>query len=390
MRPFEVPWELRGRGLSDARRHDQRVREAVLQQLPRIITEETIISSKGRRLIRIPIRYLEQYRFRYAGPEPAATGAGRGVAQSGDPLAEPQAGGMRPGDLPGDQPGLPVYEATFTLDALTRMMLEQFELPWLERKPQPRQRIGAEDWSDLRRHGRLQQLDKRRTLYEHVKRRAASAQRGIGVLHESDLRFRIRREREQAQAQAAIYMLMDRSGSMTTEKRYIAKCFFFWLVQFLRLKYRTVDLVFIAHDAVAETVDEHAFFTLSSSGGTRCSSAYALCLQHIRAEHPPSHWNNYVFHLSDGDNLPDDNPAAVAGIKRLLACCRLVGFGEIRFPGRFAFFGPVPPPQRAVRSPLLQHLLEIDHPALLSFRLQHRRDVYQALAHFLRAEGGRT
>jgi uncharacterized sporulation protein YeaH/YhbH (DUF444 family) len=33
------------------------------------------------------------------------------------------------------------------------------------------------------------------------------------------------------------YLLIDHSGSMTTEKKYIAKSFFFWLVRFLKLKY---------------------------------------------------------------------------------------------------------------------------------------------------------
>ena len=59
---------------------------------------------------------------------------------------------------------------------------------------------------------------------------------------------------------AAVYMLMDRSGSMTSERKDIAKTFYFWMVQFLKRKYKKIDLVFIAHDVKAYEVSEKDFF----------------------------------------------------------------------------------------------------------------------------------
>ncbi|MBX6378973.1 MAG: DUF444 family protein, partial [Clostridia bacterium] len=59
--PGGTPWDLRRRGLQDARRHDERVREAVRKNLKHLIVEEAIISSDGSRKVRIPMRYLEQY-----------------------------------------------------------------------------------------------------------------------------------------------------------------------------------------------------------------------------------------------------------------------------------------------------------------------------------------
>ena len=91
---------------------------------------------------------------------------------------------------------------------------------------------------------------------------------------------------EEKHANAAVYMLMDRSGSMTTSKKYIAKSFFFWMVRFLRLKYQHVETVFIAHDTEAQMVPEQDFFALSNSGGTRCSSAYQVALEHLQQHHP--------------------------------------------------------------------------------------------------------
>ena len=57
------PWELRGRGMKDSLRHDQRVKEAIRKNLRELITEETIITSDGHKTVKIPLRYLEQYRF---------------------------------------------------------------------------------------------------------------------------------------------------------------------------------------------------------------------------------------------------------------------------------------------------------------------------------------
>ena len=41
---------------------------------------------------------------------------------------------------------------------------------------------------------------------------------------------------------------------MTASKKYIAKSFYLWMVRFLRLKYRQVDMVFIAHDTEAKAL----------------------------------------------------------------------------------------------------------------------------------------
>ncbi len=58
-----VPWDLRRRGLKDSIRHDKRVRDAIKQNLKELIAEETIITSDGQKMVKIPVRYLDQYRF---------------------------------------------------------------------------------------------------------------------------------------------------------------------------------------------------------------------------------------------------------------------------------------------------------------------------------------
>src|SRR6185369_472610 len=57
------------------------------------------------------------------------------------------------------------------------------------------------------------------------------------------------------QSNAVILAMMDVSGSMSTTKKYLARSFFFWMVEFLKHKYRNVEIRFIAHTSEAKLVD---------------------------------------------------------------------------------------------------------------------------------------
>ena len=58
-------WSLHRKGSIDQKRHMEKVRDAVKKNLADIVSEESIIMSDGKRAIKVPIRSLEQYRFRY-------------------------------------------------------------------------------------------------------------------------------------------------------------------------------------------------------------------------------------------------------------------------------------------------------------------------------------
>jgi uncharacterized protein len=377
------PWELRRRGLKDSLRHDQRVKEAIRKNLRELISEEAIITSDGQKQVRIPLRYLEQYRFKYGQPQ---EGVGQGAGKPGDLLGRRGGDGQGPGDgLAGDQPGEWTYEVEVPLDDLARMMLEDLALPWLEEKPERQVTTITHRYTDVRRRGSLANLDKRRTLLENLKRNAARGVAEVGNLHEHDLRFKVWDEHAERHANAAVYMLMDRSGSMTTSKKYVAKSFFFWMVRFLRLKYQHVETVFVAHDTEAQIVPEQDFFALSNDGGTLCSSAYKLALEHLLLQHPANRWNIYLFHFSDGDNLPYDNAVCKTLVQDLLVHCNMVGYGEIQYQDDASFYGWRNQMPFAVSS--LQHALaEIDHPRLLSVTITHKDELYHVLQTFLRPQ----
>src|SRR5918992_1086059 len=373
----EIPWDLRRRALKDSIRHDKRVKEAIRKNLKELIAEENIITSDGRKLVKIPLRYLDQYRFRF-GQMGSSTGQGKGNV--GDVIARDSERGEG-SEQPGDQPGEQVYEAEISVEELTRMMLEDLALPWLEEKDQQEITTTSYHFDEVRRKGAMANIDKKRTLLENLKRQAARKQPKVGAFRDADLRFKVWNVREEHHSSAAVYLLMDRSGSMTTEKKYIAKSFFFWLVRFLRLKYTTVDTVFIAHDTEARVVPEQDFFTISNSGGTLCSSAYRVALEHLQHHHPKARWNTYVFHFSDGDNWDEDNARCKEVVTQLLDHTAMVGYGEIRYRDEATFYGWVKSFNPAW-STLHKDLSAIAHPRFVTVFIKQKEDVYQALQTF--------
>ena len=379
---MSLPWELRRRGFKDSLRHDQRVKEAIKQNLRDLISEEAIITSDGNKKVKIPLRYLDQYRFKYGQPQ---QGVGQGQGEPGDVIGK-QSGdgnGNQPGEgEPGDQPGEHTYEVEVPLEELTQMMLEDLALPWMEEKPERQVTSITHQYTDVRRKGSLANLDKRRTLMNNIRRNAARGRAEVGNIHEDDLRFKVWDVHEETHSNAAVYMLMDCSGSMTSGKKYVAKSFFFWMVRFLRMKYQHVETVFIAHDVNAQIVPEQEFFSLSSAGGTTCSSAYRLASEHLEEHHPASRWNTYLFHFSDGDNWPSDNATCKELVGSLLNLCTMVGYGEIRYGDDSGFYGWLSQNNNTPSS--LQTVFnDITHPRLVSVTIDNKAAVYQALEQFL-------
>ena len=124
--------------------------------------------------------------------------------------------------------------------------------------------------------------------------------------------------------------MMDVSGSMTQNIKFLARSFYFLLYQFIRHKYEKVEIVFIAHTTEAFETDEDSFFKRGSSGGTFVSSAPELAREIVRERYHPSAWNIYAFHCSDGDNFEEDNAGAIQQFKELGLISQLIGYVEIR------------------------------------------------------------
>ncbi|GAB6180645.1 sporulation protein YhbH [Desulfotomaculum defluvii] len=364
-------WSLHRKGEVDQHRHREKVREAIKKNLADIVSEESIILSDGRRVVKVPIRSLEQYRFRYDVRKQKHTGQGDGKSKIGDIIgSEPQPGpGKGPGA--GEDPGHDYYEADVTIDEIEKIVFEDLDLPNLEEKKNKKLASESVEFRDVRKYGIQSNVDRKRTILEVLKRNALKGNPGIHGITPEDLRYKTWEVVPKFESSAVVLAMMDTSGSMGPFEKYIARSFFFWMVRFLRTKYQNVEIVFLAHHTEAKEVTEEEFFTKGESGGTRCSSVYQLALDLINTRYPKDDYNIYAFHFSDGDNLTSDNEKCIQLIDKLLAKCSLVGYGEIEGPYYYT-------------STLNSFFKKINHSRFVSVSIRDKSGVYPALRAFFK------
>ncbi|PWW01136.1 hypothetical protein DFQ01_11026 [Paenibacillus cellulosilyticus] len=365
-------WSLHRKGYQDQARHQQKVKEAIKQNLPDLVSEESIVMSDGKQVIKVPIRSLDEYRIIYNFNKNKHVGQGDGDSQVGDVLGvDPQAAqGPGKGEGAGDQPGEDVIEAEISLAELEAMLFEELELPFLKQKDRDQLETKEVRFNDIRKKGIMSNIDKKRTIMENLRRNATSGQPGIHHISPDDLRYKTWEEIIKPQSNAVIIAMMDTSGSMGSFEKYCARSFFFWMTRFLRHQYEKVELVFIAHHTEAKEVTEEEFFTRGESGGTICSSAYIKAIEIIDSRYPPNMYNIYPFHFSDGDNLTSDNERCVKLIGELLKRANLFGYGEVNQYNR--------------SSTLMSAYKHIQFPHFMYHVIREKTEVYNALKSFFR------
>ncbi len=382
----EVDWDFSKRGQEDVARHQRKVRDSIRENIADVISEESIITRRKGQTVKIPVRGVKSYEFKYgrrkgSGEGGGQYGLGHGKQGKGDVIGRRPIPGQGEGQGPGkggkagEGPGTDYLETEVDIEELISMMLDDLQLPDLRRKDIAETLVPAGwNFENIERTGIKANLDKKRTVREAIKKSAGSLQQLVresgkpqelcqkalnrtrgdyvqalellknlkdeseldgepehlkAFIQKDDLRFRVLKEDVETQSNAVILAMMDVSGSMSTTKKYLARSFFFWMVQFLKHKYRKVDIRFIAHTSEAKLVDEEEFFHKGESGGTVCASAYELATQLIDNEYPSSHWNVYAFHFSDGEDW-DPGKTMHAARKLLERRVNMLGYGEIR------------------------------------------------------------
>lgn len=427
-------WRLSQRGLKDAARHRQKIKESIQKNIAEIISDASIITRKKGQIVKVPIRGLKTYHFIHKRESSGGTGTGQGEGEKGDVIGRQPTPDRRPGQ-PGEQPGVDFLETEIDIEELIEMMLKDLGLPNLKKKPFA-ETVIPKGWrfESIEKKGLIAHLDKKRTLKEAVKRTSAflgELMRRTGETEEScrkaltiakgdllraerilregnlseetqpfiplfseDLRYRTLERDIEYQSNAVVLAMMDVSGSMGTMKKYLARSFFFWLVEFLRQIYNHVQIRFIAHTTEAKLVDEYDFFHRGESGGTFCYSAYDLAIHLVETEYSPVRWNVYPFHFSDGEDF--DPMKTVASTKRLmeLGVCML-GYGEIQADpynaSRLmdAFENQLHLEKRHIGTGDFRVLFGTDQATpFMGAILKEKSHVYLALREFLRKEKG--
>ncbi|WP_458126108.1 sporulation protein YhbH [Paenibacillus sp. Z3-2] len=370
-------WSLHRKGYQDQQRHQQKVKDVIKQNLPDLITEENIIMSDGKQIIKVPIRSLDEYRFVYNYQKQKHVGQGDGDSQVGDVIGRDPAASQKPGkgEKAGDQPGYDIVEAEVSIEELEDMLFAELELPDLKQKDKDLIETHTVVFNDIRKKGMQSNIDKKRTILENLRRNATTGTPGIHHISPDDLRYKTWEDKIIPQSNAVIIAMMDTSGSMGSFEKYCARSFFFWMTRFLRRQYEKVEIVFLAHHTEAKEVTEEEFFTRGESGGTICSSVYMKALDIIDSRYPPSSYNIYPFHFSDGDNLTSDNERCVKLIGELMKRSNMFGYGEVNQYNR--------------SSTLMSAYRHIKMDQFMYYVIKEKGEVYKALRSFFqKREGG--
>ncbi|PTM57986.1 sporulation protein YhbH [Desmospora activa] len=371
----EEDWSLHRKGHQDQMRHQEKVKEAIKKNLSDLISEESIILSDGKKMVKIPIRSMEEYKFRFNYNKGKHVGQGDGKSKVGDVIGrEPVKGKPGQGQGAGEDPGHDYYEAEISVEELEHMLFSEMELPRLQEKELHELETQDIRFNDVRKKGLMGNIDKKRTLLNALKRNAQKGHKSFAPISDEDLRFKTWEEIVVPHSNAVVIAMMDTSGSMGIFEKYIARSFFFWMTRFLRTQYDKVEIVFIAHHTEAKEVSEDHFFSKGESGGTICSSAYRKALEVIDARYPPHRYNIYPFHFSDGDNLTSDNDRCIKLVMELMKRSNIFGYGEVNQYNR--------------HSTLMSAYKHIYDPKFMHYVIREKGQVYEALKHFFGKKEG--
>lgn len=355
-------WSLHRKGQQAQARHKEKVKAAIRENLRDVITDEGLVMSDGKQVVRIPVHSLDEPHFHFNHSKQQHVGQGQ--AEKGQVIGRSKAQG-EDGNA-GDGPGDPMVEAEVTLEDIEEILFANLELPNLMQKPKTAIVVEDEEWTDVRKRGIQSNLDRKRTFIEALKR--SQRQHSDLQITQDDLRFRTYEETTLPHTGAVIFAMMDISASMGEFEKYIARTFFFWMERFLAKHYPHVDIRYLVHHTEAKEVSQADFFRLKESGGTRCSSVYSLALEVIEREYPTDAWNIYPIHVSDGDNYADDNHAVTGLVRSLCEQSSLVGYLEVHSHQR--------------PTTLSQTLDNVEQPVFRSVKVSSKEGVLKALSHF--------
>jgi len=339
---YHETWDTK-KGVTDAKRHQEKIDEAIRKNVRDVIGTENIITQEGKKKVRVPVKGLKDYRFIHATPGKGGGGIGQGDGQAGDVIGRrPKQGGDQ-GQGAGQGHGAGDMEVEIDIDQLIDVMMEDLGLPWLDPKKKNSIEI-PKGWKfeSISKKGTFARIHKKRTMREAAKRNimfvrevmeqtdcsyedaCKALQQGKGdieeavriivdgelngneptgfLIHDDDLRYKQIEEEKEICSKAVVFAMMDVSGSMTPDKKYLVKSLLFWMINFLRKQYEAVEIRFIQHTDRALEVDENTFFYGGETGGTVAKSAFDKANYIIDTEYPLDEWNIYAVYCSDGED----------------------------------------------------------------------------------------
>jgi sporulation protein YhbH len=316
----------------DFTRFKQIVRGKIKKELRKYITKGELLGKKGKNIVSIPLPQVQLPRFKYGSQQQG--GVGQGEGDVGQPIGRDGQPGQ--GQGAGDTPGEHMLEVDVELSELAKILGEELELPNIQ--PRGKKAIAAQKdrYTGIHRAGPESLRHFKRTYKQALRRMIATGTYDPDdpkiVPVREDKRYRSWKTHKEPEANAVIIYMMDVSGSMGFEQKEIVRIESFWIDTWLRSQYRNIESRYIVHDATAKEVDQHTFFHIRESGGTKISSAYELCSRLIDERFPPEEWNIYPFHFSDGDNWGGDDTRRCVELleQKMLPRVNVFAYGQVK------------------------------------------------------------
>ena len=362
---YHDDWNIQ-KGQKDAARHRHKVDDAIRKNIGNVIGEESIITRKGKRTVKVPVKGMKDYKFIYG--KGGVAGVGQGDKKPGDVLDERQVGDGA-GSGQGSGPGTDYMETEVDIDYLLKIMFEDLGLPYLDQKDKASTLV-SKGWTtnSISKVGPQSRVHKKLTMKEAIKRNSVYAgeivattnctledaykalNQSKGEIHEAmtiikegrvdestdtsiiiddtDMRYKTIDEDIEICSNAVIIAKMDVSYSMDSQKKYLVRSLLFWMVEFLKSRYEQVQIRFIQHSDTAQEVDEETFFHRGTTGSTYCHTAIDKAIKMIENEYPVDEWNIYSLYCSDGEDFAEDK--TVASVEKLLTMVNMFGYIEVK------------------------------------------------------------
>lgn len=370
-------WSTSEKGRKDIERHREKIDDHIRKNVKDVIAEESIITSSGNEKVKIPVRGLRDYRFIHGSKESKA-GIGQGPAGPGDTFGRRDKGKGESGNQAGNELGEEIIETEVDIDYLIKIMFEDLGLPYLETKTKNEIMVlSGWKFKTIDKKGIFPQVHKKRSVMETIKRTAAyvgeiiretecteddayialaqakgdldeailvirenrldrTIDSSILFMEDDDLRYRKVEENLVPHSSAVVAAVMDVSGSMGSDKKYLARSFLFWMVQFLKKCYDNVDIVFIVHTTEAKEVDEHTFFRRMESGGTYCYTGVELAKNILNNKYPVDSWSRYIVQITDSEDF--DPARTIEEMKSLIKSgLNMYGYIEVLPDGEITY-----------------------------------------------------
>jgi len=336
---FREHKSIADRSAADRKRHKQKIDKALREGIRDVVADESIIGQDGKKKVKIPVKGIKEYQLVYGenSDNKKVSSAGDKNVTKGQVVRRGSKKGKAQGKKGSKDPGEEYYEVEISLEELAEYLFQDLELPDLERKKFKFIEHKKLKRSGFRKKGMRSRLSKKETIKRKIRRKKMAIASGAYQeggderfpFHKDDLKYKHMKIKHEENNSAVIFFLMDVSGSMGKDKKYMARSFYFLLYQFLNYKYNNIEVVFISHSTDAKEVTEDDFFKKASTGGTVMSTALELEKEIISKRYHPSSWNIYTFYSGDGENWSFDDEKVIDLFTELKQINQMMCYAEI-------------------------------------------------------------